>query len=149
MNFLTTIIDAMVTFVRRNPLTVLIIAFLALAAPSLLQGIAEFILYAVVGMIALVIILVLVFRWKIYRMQKQIKEQFENGGARGFGGDFSGRGFGANRGGGASSAERRDAEGHVSIDPDSCVQHKRVADDVGEYVEFEEIKDEKQEGTSC
>lgn len=145
MNFLTTIIDAMVTFVRRNPLTVLIIAFLALAAPSLLQGIAEFILYVILGLICFVIILALVFRWKIYRMQQQIKDQFGGNGAGGFGGaDFSGfRGERRTYRESRSTSEEKADEGKVSIDPSSYVERKRVSEDVGEYVEFEEIKDEK------
>ena len=38
MNFLTAIINALVGFVQRNPLTVLVILILAIAAPALLKG---------------------------------------------------------------------------------------------------------------
>ncbi len=40
MGILTDIADALVGFVRRNPLTVLVILLLALGAPALLRGIA-------------------------------------------------------------------------------------------------------------
>ena len=44
MNFLTAIINALVGFVQRNPLTVLVILILAIAAPALLKGVALFFL---------------------------------------------------------------------------------------------------------
>ena len=42
MNFLTAIIDGLVRFVQRNPLTTLVILILAIGAPALLRGIALF-----------------------------------------------------------------------------------------------------------
>lgn len=42
MNFLTAIIDGLVRFVQRNPLTTLVILILAVGAPALLRGIALF-----------------------------------------------------------------------------------------------------------
>ena len=38
MNFLTAIIDGLVRFVQRNPLTTLVILILAVGAPALLRG---------------------------------------------------------------------------------------------------------------
>ena len=38
MNFLTAIINALVGFVQRNPLTVLVILILAIAAPALAKA---------------------------------------------------------------------------------------------------------------
>ena len=38
MNFLTAIIDGLVRFVQRNPLTTLVILILAIGAPALLRG---------------------------------------------------------------------------------------------------------------
>lgn len=46
MNFLTAIIDGLVRFVQRNPLTTLVILILAVGAPALLRGIALFFLYS-------------------------------------------------------------------------------------------------------
>ena len=40
MNFILAIIDSLVGFVQRNPLTTLLIVILALGAPALLKGIA-------------------------------------------------------------------------------------------------------------
>ena len=42
MNFLTAIIDGLVRFVQRNPLTTLLIVILALGSPALLKGIADY-----------------------------------------------------------------------------------------------------------
>ena len=71
MNFLTAIIDGLVRFVQRNPLTTLLIVILALGAPALLKGIALFILYFLMGLVILVVVLMLAFRWRIYKVRKQ------------------------------------------------------------------------------
>ena len=65
MNFLTAIINALVGFVQRNPLTVLVILILAIAAPALLKGVALFFLYVVMSILILAVALILVFRWRM------------------------------------------------------------------------------------
>ena len=75
MNFLTAIIDGLVRFVQRNPLTMLLIVILALGAPALLKGIALFILYFLMGLVILVVVLMLAFRWRIYKVRKQMEQQ--------------------------------------------------------------------------
>ena len=70
------IIDSLVGFVQRNPLTTLVILILALGAPALLKGIAIVILYILMGLILLVVALVLLFRWRIYKMRRQMEEIF-------------------------------------------------------------------------
>lgn len=82
MNLLIAIIDGIVGFIRRNPLFCLLIFLLALFAPSVLGGIAMFVLYALLGLVVLAIILLLSFRWRIYRMRKDLEDQF---GGQGFG----------------------------------------------------------------
>ena len=76
MNLLIAIIDGIVGFIRRNPLFCLLIFLLALFAPSVLGGIAMFVLYALLGLVVLAIILLLSFRWRIYRMRKDLEDQF-------------------------------------------------------------------------
>ena len=66
MRFLTDIIDALADFVRRNPLTTLIIVFLSLAAPSLLKGIAAFVLYFLLGIVVFALIAGLWLHWRTY-----------------------------------------------------------------------------------
>ena len=87
MNLLIAIIDGIVGFIRRNPLFCLLIFLLALFAPSVLGGIAMFVLYALLGLVVLAIILLLSFRWRIYRMRKDLEDQF---GGQGFGPGGSG-----------------------------------------------------------
>ena len=75
MNLLIAIIDGIVGFIRRNPLFCLLIFLLALFAPSVLGGIAMFVLYALLGLVVLAIILLLSFRWRIYRKTKGAGEK--------------------------------------------------------------------------
>ncbi len=131
MRFLTALIETLTAFVQRNPLMVLLLFVLALFAPALVKGIAVFILYALMGIVLLVVILALLLRWRLGRMRREMEEQF-----RGFrpGGDpFSGASddpfAGAQRGG---------REGDVKVHRTPDAPGKRVASDVGDYVEFEE-----------
>lgn len=137
MNFLLAIIDSLVSFVQRNPLTTLVILILALGAPALLKGIALFILYMLMGFILLVIAVVLLFRWRIYKVRKQMEEQFGEGfsqqgqprsGFGGFGSPFA-------------EQQRKQREGEVKVYKTSETPEKRVSKDVGDYVEFEEEKE--------
>ncbi len=119
------IVDALVGFVRRNPLTVLVILILALGAPALLRGIALFILYFLMGLIVLVVVGLLFFRWRIYKVRRRMEEQF--GGDTGAEAPFGGR-------------PRREKEGDVKVYRTAGTPEKRVSKDVGDYVDFEETK---------
>ena len=138
MNFILAIIDSLAGFVQRNPLTMLLIVILALGAPALLKGIALFILYFLMGLVILVVVLMLAFRWRIYKVRKQMEQQFGEGfdprnfGGQGFGSPFAGE-------------SRKGREGEVKVRKTSGAPEKRVSKDVGDYVEFEETKEPKQE----
>lgn len=134
MRFLTEIVDALAGFVQRNPLTVLVILILALGAPALLKGIALFILYFFMGLILLALAAMLFFRWRIARMRREMEEQFGRNFDGGPQGGFRG-GFGSQQG----ATSRR--EGEVHVHRTSETPAKRVSEDVGDYVEFEETKD--------
>ena len=133
MNFFLSIIDSLVSFVQRNPLTTLVILFLALCAPALLKGIAIVILYIVMGLILLVVGLMLLFRWRIYKMRKQMEEQFGREGfdprQGGFGSPFT-----------HEEPRRGGREGEVRVHRTSDAPEKRVSSDVGDYIDFEEEK---------
>lgn len=135
MRFLTHIIDALAGFVQRNPLTVLVIVILAIAAPAVLKGIALFILYFLMGLILLILALVLLFRWRIYKARKQMEEQFGRGGfdprQGGFGAPFSAQ---------EPPRDGREREGEVRVYRTSDAPEKRVSKDVGDYIDFEEEK---------
>ena len=124
MNLLIAIIDGIVGFIRRNPLFCLLIFLLALFAPSVLGGIAMFVLYALLGLVVLAIILLLSFRWRIYRMRKDLEDQ------------FGGQGFGPGGSGGPAGNAR---EGEIHIRKTKGAGEKRVRKDVGDYIEFEEV----------
>mgnify|MGYP000805343119 CR=1 FL=1 len=110
MNFLTAIIDGLVRFVQRNPLTVLVILILAIAAPALLKGVALFFLYVVMSILILAVALILVFRWRMNKVRRQMEEQF----GEGFGQQSGPKGFG---GFGSPFAEqpRKEREGEVKV----------------------------------
>lgn len=130
MNLLTAILDGLVEFVRRNPVTCLIIIVLAIGAPALLKGIAMFALYFVLGCALLVLILVSLFRWRVYKVRKQMEEQFGRDAQNPFGNPF-----------GNMRREEPVREGEVKIYKTADTPEKKVSKDVGDYVEFEEEKE--------
>ena len=138
MNFFTAIIDSLVGFVQRNPLTTLLIVILALGAPALLKGIALFVLYFLMGIVVLAIVLMLVFRWRIYKVRKQMEEQFGEGFGEQTRGGFRQR----NSGSPFAERERRGREGEVRVHKTAGTPEKRVSKDVGDYVDFEEEKEQ-------
>ncbi len=135
MKFLTAIIDGLVAFVQRNPLTVLVILLLALGAPALLKGIATMILYTILGLLLFGAVLLLVFGWRVRSMQRRMEEQLNDRFGR------SGR-RNASSWGNASSHGR---EGEVHVYKTSETPEKRVSKDVGDYVDFEETRSENAE----
>lgn len=136
MNFILAIIDSLVRFVQRNPLTTLVVVILALGAPALLKGIALFILYFFMGLILLIVVLMLAFRWRIYKVRKQMEEQFGEGfGQRSGPESFSG--FGSP----FAEQQRKQREGEVKVHKTPGTPEKRVSKDVGDYVDFEEEKE--------
>ena len=137
MNFLTAIINPLVGFVQRNPLTVLVILILAIAAPALLKGVALFFLYVVMSILILAVALILVFRWRMNKVRRQMEEQF----GEGFGDQAQGGFRQRNSGSPFADRERRDREGEVRVHRTAGTPEKRVSKDVGDYVDFEEEKE--------
>ncbi|MDE6570308.1 MAG: DUF4834 family protein [Alistipes sp.] len=143
MKFLTAILDSLVAFVQRNPLTVLVILLLALGAPALLKGIATMILYAILGLLLFGAVLLVVFGWRVRSMQRRMEEQLNDRfGRSGQRTASSGRGgFGTSWG----RASSRGREGEVHVYKTSDTPEKRVSEDVGDYVDFEETRSENVE----
>lgn len=143
MNFLSALFDTFINFVRRNPLLVLLIVILAVTAPSLLRGIASVVLYLVGGFILFIILLVVWARWKIYKMQKQMRDQFGGGAQqRPHGGFYTFYGPGAGRTqSGRQRTERQPDEGEVKVHKTASTPEKRISNRVGDYVDFEETQD--------
>lgn len=142
MGFLRAIVDSLVGFVQRNPLTVLVIFLLALGAPALLRGIATFVLYLILGLLLAGVLLLLIFGWRVRAMQRRMEEQLNNhfgrngqqSSARGGFWSQASRGGASRRGGSAR-------EGEVHVYKTSEAPEKRVSSDVGDYVDFEETKE--------
>lgn len=134
MKFLVAIVDALVGFVQRNPLMVLVILLLALGAPALLKGVATFVLYAILGLLLVGVLLLLLFGWRVHSMRRRMEEQFGRSGQE----QSSGQGgFWSSWGNNASSRSR---EGEVRVYKTSDAPEKRVSSDVGDYVDFEETR---------
>lgn len=127
MRFFAALVDAFASFVQRNPLFVLCVVILALVAPALLKGIAAFILYLFLGLVLLVGILAFLFRWRLYRLRRDLEGQF--------------RGFGPGAGDPFARTRQYAREGNVEVRKTTATPEKRVSDDVGDYVEFEETTD--------
>ena len=83
-----------------------------------------FVLYALLGLVVLAIILLLSFRWRFYRMRKDLEDQ------------FGGQGFGPGGSGGPAGNAR---EGEIHIRKTKGAGERRVRKDVGDYIEFEEV----------
>ncbi len=131
MKYLMAIIDALVGFVQRNPLTVLVILILAIGAPALLKGIALVILYFFMGLLILILVGALLLRWHMNKIRRQMEEQF----------GASGRTQGDYRQARDPYADRtRGREGEVRVHRTSGEPEKRVSKDVGDYIDFEEEK---------
>ena len=142
MNFLTAIFNTLIGFIKEHPILVTVIVLLAIGAPTLLQGIATFILYVLLFFIILVIVLVLMLRWRIYKVQRDVREQMRGGQNGQSGGNpFGGFGGFGTFGGFGQSRPENPAEGEVKVRHTEQSNEKRISDDVGDYVEFEETKE--------
>ena len=124
MNFILSLLDSLIAFARRNPLTVLLIVVLAIAAPSLLHSIATLILYAILGLFLLLMLGLFLLHRRMRRIQRQMEEQ-----------------FGAADNTAYRWTNRRNYDGQVHVHRTAATPEKRFADDVGDYVEFEESKE--------
>lgn len=128
MNIFSAIMDAMISFVRNNPLTVVIIVMLAVFVPSLFGAVLIGLLACLLLLVAWPVVMLVRLRRDTRRMQQEASSR-----------DF-GRGYYTRRE--YTGRSRRNAdEGEVKVYATS-VREKRVKSDVGDYVDFEEVKDE-------
>lgn len=134
MNFIMILIDSIITFVRRNPLLCLSFLMLAFLAPSVLKGIAAFLLYFTLGILLFGVIILLTIRWRFHRLQREMQEQF--GGKR----DHNASGEGNFH---RHKQQNSTQEGEVKVHITSEAPEKRISKDVGDYVEFEETNEKR------
>lgn len=114
MKFLTSILDSIAGFVQRNPLLCIVLAVLAIACPPLL-GIL-FCTFAGLAIAALVIALLPILH--LNKLQRQAGKNFRQRQYR--------------------NEESPAREGEVTVHRTTAAPQKKVKDDVGEYVDFEE-----------
>lgn len=148
--------DSITAFVQRNPIFCMVFVMLALLAPQVLQGIFLLFLYGLLALFLFLGVAVLLFRWRIARLKRQMEEQsrigggFRNGsgwygtegrqqGGTWFGADGGPQADRGAYGAGSEQSRRHDPdEGTVRIHRTANAPEKRVSDSVGDYVDFEE-----------
>ena len=120
------ILNIIWSFIKNNLLIITIAVLLVVAAPQAFGPIVGTVL-AVVGVFMLLILLgVGAIYFHFRKMRRKVEEQFRQA-----------------QGGGAYGGQRRREqrrEGDVTV-VDGGQQAPRVSDDVGEYVDFKEIKE--------
>lgn len=131
MNFLSNLLDALIGFVRRHPILVTVIVILAITAPTFLRDLATLILYILLGFIILIVVLMLMLRWRIYKVQQQVREQFGKQQAEGTYNPFGQQ---------QQRPKSPQQEGEVKVHTTTAAPEKKIADNVGDYVDFEETK---------
>lgn len=123
MNIFSAIIESIIQFVKENPLTTLFIVMLMVFAPQLAGGmlIGLLILFGVL----LIIPIIALFRLRRLsrRMEQEAKSQQQ----------YTRREY-------RTHGQQSSREGEVNVYTTSERPQKRVSDDVGDYVDFEEVK---------
>ena len=122
--------DSIINFIQRNPLTTIIFVMLLVFAPSafgvLVIGVA------VVVLLLLAVPLFMLFRLR--RLSRKSEQQARQGGQQGGFYTYTNSSTGSNA---------RSSEGEVRVHSTSGQPQKRVNDNVGDYVDFEEVKENK------
>ena len=131
MNFLSLLIDSIIDFVRRNPLTTTIIIMLMVFAPSAFGVL--FVSIMVVLLLLLAIPIFLLFRLR--RASRHIEEEARRASQQARGQQFYG--------GQTYNQQSTKQEGEVKVHSTTQQPPKRVNDNVGDYVDFEEVKEQK------
>lgn len=120
------------SFIQRNLLTIIILVLLIVFAPGVFKFIAVVLL---IGMLILISI-PLLLAWRVRRMARRMEEQMRQGQGGFYGGFYTHAGDQEHRTG------RSRSEGDVKVHVGGALD-KKVSDQVGDYVDFEEIKGDK------
>lgn len=126
-------IDSILNFIQRNPLTTIIFVMLLVFAPSTFG--------VLLGVIAIVILLLMAIPiymlYRVRRASRQMEDQARRN-AQGGGYSYSGRSYSY-----STRQTEEQSEGDVKVYSTSEQPQKRVSDSVGDYVDFEEVKEQK------
>ena len=124
MNFLSAIIDSFLGFISRNPLTTIIIVMLLVFAPSFFGAL-------LIGVVVLALILLAIPLFMLFRLRRasrNFQEQARHESQQSYS---------------QQSYSQTKNEGDVKVHATTQQPQKRVNDNVGDYVEFEEVKEQK------
>ena len=124
MNFISAIIDSFLGFISRNPLTTIIIVMLLVFAPSFFGAL-------LIGVVVLVLILLAIPLFMLFRLRRasrNFQEQARHESQQSYS---------------QQSYSQTKNEGDVKVHATTQQPQKRVNDNVGDYVEFEEVKEQK------
>lgn len=129
MNFLSAIIDSFLGFVSRNPLTTIIIVMLLVFAPSFFGAL-------LIGVVVLALILLAIPLFMLFRLRRasrNFQEQTRHESQQSYSQrEYTQQGY-----------SQPKSEGDVKVHATTQQPQKRVNDNVGDYVEFEEVKEQK------
>ena len=129
MNFLSAIIDSFLGFISRNPLTTIIIVMLLVFAPSFFGAL-------LIGVVVLALILLAIPLFMIFRLRRasrKIEDEARRASQQGY----------SRQGYSQQGYSQPKSEGDVKVHTTPQQPQKRVNDNVGDYVEFEEVKEQK------
>lgn len=152
MGYLKIIFYGILAFIERNPIFCTLLLICAIVAPFVFKVF----LYIILGLLLLAIVAIVVAVVRMRRMQREMQNQFRNmgGGAQNFGAN----GFAGFGGAGGmtleelvrqmqAQADARQQRGGASQSGSTAAEtsssgatRKRVSDDVGDYVDFEEVE---------
>ena len=126
-------LDSIINFIQRNPLTTIIFVMLLVFAPSTFG--------VLLGVIAIVLLLLmaipLYLLYRVRRASRKIEDEARQSGAGGY--TYSQRGYDFR----GSANHSANSEGDVKVYSTTEQPQKRVSDSVGDYVDFEEVKEKK------
>lgn len=154
MNILKIIFYGLLAFIERHPIFCTILVLLAIFAPFVFEIVG----WIILGIITLLLIVFGILAWKVYKMKREMKKRFEQGGANFSGGSFGGQNFGGHFYAGGMTLEELVRQMQAQADAQQRAQQqrksggdnatttsgsaqKRVSDQVGDYVDFEEVEE--------
>ena len=153
MNVLKIIFYGLLAFIERHPIFCTILVLLAIFAPFVFEIVG----WIILGIITLLLIVFGILAWKVYKMKREMKKRFEQGGANFSGGSFGAQNFGGHFYAGGMTLEELVRQMQAQADAQQRAQQqrksggdnttttsgsaqKRVSDQVGDYVDFEEVE---------
>ena len=142
MNILKIMFYGLLAFIERHPIFCTILVLLAIFAPFVFEIVG----WIILGIITLLLIVFGILAWKVYKMKREMKKRFEQGGANFSGGSFGGQNFGGHFYAGGMTLEELVRQMQAQADASqrkntTTKQEKKIDNDKsGDYVDFEEVK---------